>query len=170
MIGSLTEQAYVAAEMSWQVMRAPADEEFVIGDHAVTMYDPTLGAREELVGNAIASSPAAETVLPLDRDVAVRLPFDEDEPWVDEEVSAELVREMNLRTWAWAENEIYGSSQTRVVKMREVARRSTQDVARFRPRLSGFVVENEYPKVGGGYRRDVVPYRRSEDRRRPSGR
>lgn len=66
----LADQSYVAVELAWTVMRAPAGHEFVIGDHAVSMYDPTLEARGGSTGNALASSAMAETVLPLDRSVA----------------------------------------------------------------------------------------------------
>jgi hypothetical protein len=149
-------------------MLDPTGEEFVIGDHAVTMYDPTLDARGDApVGNAIASSSLAETVLPLDRRAAVRLTFGAERDWADEEVSADLVQEINLRSYAWAEREIYGASQARVVSVRESARRSRQEVTRFRPRLSGFLIDNEYPTVGGGYRKDRVAHRRPDSERRP---
>lgn len=149
----LTGQAYMAAEMSWQVMRAPTGTEFVIGDHAVSMYDPALAAGPH--GNAMASSPYAQTVLPLDRRVAVRLSFDDDK-WVDEEVAPELVEEINVRTYAWAVNEVYGSSQERVVGVRELARKKPKLIAKLTPRLGGLLIENDYPLVGGGHRRDVV--------------
>jgi hypothetical protein len=152
----------IAAEMSWQVM-APLGEEFLIGDHAVTMYDPTLDRCEAPVGNAIGSSPLAETVLPLDRRVAVRLTFAEDDDWVDEVVSPDLAHEINLRTYVWAEKEIYGSSQARVVGVREIARRDPQAVIRFTPRYGGLVMEHDYPTVGGSHRRNAVVYRRPVD-------
>lgn len=48
-------------------MRAPAGSEYVIGDHAVSMYDPLVGAAGESTGNGFASSPLAETVPPVVR-------------------------------------------------------------------------------------------------------
>jgi hypothetical protein len=151
----VTEIAYTISEMSWTVMRAPGGCEYVIGDHAVSMYDPLVGGLGESTGNGFASSPLAETVLPFDRGVAVKLSFGEDEDWRDVEVSADDVREINVRTYAWAENEVYGSSQARVVEVREDARNNPTLVAKFRPRQGGLLIENDYPVVGGGHRRDV---------------
>lgn len=160
----LTDQAYVAAEMAWTIMRAPAGCEYVIGDHAVSMYDPTVGTRGGSIGNALASSPHAETLLPLDRNVAVCLSFDGEHEWSDVEVEPSVVQEMNLRTYAWAEHEIYGSSQARVVEVREYARDNASLAVKYRPRLGGLLMENDYPLVGGGHRRDqqvfVPPQRR----------
>jgi hypothetical protein len=145
------------------VMRAPAGYEFVIGDHAVSMYDPTIGTPGGSTGNALASSPMAETVLPLDRSVAVLLSFDGQGDWKDLEVEPGVVQDMNLRAYAWAEEEIYGSSQARVVAVREYARAYGPLAVKYRPRLGGLLMENDYPLVGGGHRRDVqvfVPPRR----------
>jgi hypothetical protein len=154
----LTDQAYIAADMSWTVMRAPSGSEYVIGDHAVSMYDPTIGLRDPR-GNGLATSPLAETVLPLDPTVAVKLTFGEEKPWTDAEVEAAVVDEINARTYAGAEREIYGSSQALVVAVRERVRRSPQLMARFKPRLGALLMENDYPLVGGGHRRDVVVHK-----------
>lgn len=151
----LTDQSYIAAELAWTVMRAPRGFEYVIGDHAFSMYDPTVGTKGGSTGNALASSPHAETVLPLDRSVAVRLTFDGQGEWKDVEVDPSVVQEMNLRTYAWAEHETYGSSQARVVEVREYARRNASLAAKFKARLGGLLMENDYPVVGGGHRRDV---------------
>jgi len=150
-----TDLAYSIAGMSWTVMRAPAGSEYVIGDHAVSMYDPRAGAPGESTGNGFASSPLAETVLPFDRSVAAKLSLGEDEDWRDIEVSADTVREMNLRSYAWANEEIYGSSQALVVEVREYARRNPSLTTKFRPRQGGLLIDNDYPVVGGGHRRDV---------------
>jgi hypothetical protein len=91
------DQAYVASELAWTIMRAPERAEYVIGDHAVTMYDPVVNESRGMTGNALASSPSAETVLPLDRKVAVRLSFDDQGTWEDVKVPASVVEEMNLR-------------------------------------------------------------------------
>jgi hypothetical protein len=154
----ITDQAYIAAEMSWTVMRAPAGSEYVIGDHAVSMYDPNISAwalSDDSRGNALASSPLAETILPLDRRVAVKLSFGEDEDWQDVEVSADDVDEVNLRTYSWAEREIYGPSQGLVVAVRERARANRPLMAQYRPHHGGLLVENDYPAVDGGHRRDL---------------
>lgn len=87
----VTDIAFIIAGMSWTVMRAPAGSEYVIGDHAVSMYDPLVGAPGESTGNGFASSPLAETVLPFDRNVAVKLSFGEDEDWRDIEVRNRLL-------------------------------------------------------------------------------
>jgi hypothetical protein len=154
----IVDQSYIAADLAWEVMRAPGAAEFVIGDHAVTMFDPTVEPGGPVGGNALASSPHAETVLALDRKVAVRLSFD-GTAWTDGEVSEDRVSEMNLRTYAWAEDEIYGSSQARVVAVREHARKHPRDAVRYAPKLGPLLMENDYPLVGGGHRRDVVVYR-----------
>jgi len=127
----------------------------VIGDHAVSMYDPMLGAPGSPTGNALASSPMAETILPLDRKVAVRLSFEGQGEWEDVAIEPSVVQDINLRTYAWAEEEIYGSSQALVVSVREHARNNPPLALRYRPRLGGFLMENDYPLVGGGHRHDV---------------
>jgi hypothetical protein len=82
-----------------------------------------------------------------------------------------VVQEMNLRTYAWADAEIYGSSQARVVAVREDARRRQTELARCRPVPAAAVVENDYPTVEGGYRRDLAVIRRPrETTRRRTGR
>jgi hypothetical protein len=154
----VTEIAYVAAEMPWTVMRAPAGSEYIIGDHAVSMYDPLIGRPGASTGNGFRSSPLAETVLPVDRSVAVKFSPIGEEEWRDIEVSADDVREINVRSYAWAEREIYGSSQSLVVAVREYARDNPAVTARFEPRQGDLLVENDYPLVGGGHRRDVQVY------------
>ena len=154
-IEHLTHQAEIATEMSWTVLRAPTGSEFVIGDNAVTMYDPTLVISGGPKGNALASSPYAQTVLPLDPSLAVRLTF-ADDTWRDEEVASDLVDELNLRTYAWADRELYGSSQALVVATRERARKSPRLRAKYDPRRAAVLIDNDYPLVGGGHRRDIV--------------
>ncbi len=155
----VTDLAYEIVGMSWTVMRAPAGSGYVIGDHAVTMYDPTIGVTGASIGNGFRSSPFAETVLPLDRSVALKLSIGEDvDEWHDVEASAEEVREINVRSYAWAENEIYGSSQALVVAVREYARRNPARAAQFGHHAGGLLIENDYPLVGGGYRNDVQVY------------
>jgi len=151
----LVDQSYMAVAMSWSVLRAPLGTEFVIGDHAVSMYDPTVGRRGGPVGNALMSSPLAQTVLPLDRSVAVRLTVGEEHEWRDIEADPALVQEINLRTYAWAETEVYGSSQARVVAVREYARMHPAEMLMFKPHRGSLLMENDYPLVTGGHRRDV---------------
>lgn len=151
----VTDLAYTIVGMSWTVMRAPAGSEYVIGDHAVSMYDPTIGAPGASTGNGFASSPFAETVLPLDRSVAVKVSIGEEEEWRDLEVSADDVDEINVRSYAWAENEIYCSSQALVVAVRECVRDNPTFAAQFEHRAGGLLIENDYPLVGGGHRSDV---------------
>jgi hypothetical protein len=150
------DQAYVADALEWEVLRAPAGSEYVIGDHAVTMYDPVVNASRGRKGNGLASSPVAQTVLPFDRTVAVRVSYN-DEPgrWSDREVEPALVDEINLRTYTWAETEIYGSSQALVVDVRERARANPRDAALFEPHAGPLLIENDYPTVDGAHRRDV---------------
>jgi len=145
----LAHQAEIAANMSWAVMRAPKGSEFAVGDNVVTMYDLTLVGSNGPTGNALASSPFAETVLPVDRRVAVRLTVDCDD-WTDAEIDPGLVDELNLRSYAWADGDVYGSSQALVVGVRGQARRHPTLRAKFAPRRGSLLIENDYPLVGGG--------------------
>jgi hypothetical protein len=156
----VVDQAFVAAGLEWTVMRAPAGSEYVIGDHAATMYDPIVNASRGRKGNGLVSSPVAEMVLPFDRSVAVRLSYnDEEGRWNDVEVEPAVVDELNLRTYAWAESEIYGSSQALVVDVRERARANPRAAAEFEPNLGPLLIENDYPTVEGSHRRDVQVFR-----------
>lgn len=105
-------------------------------------------------------------MLPLDRSVAVKLTH-ADWSWKEEEATPEVVNELNIRTYAWASEEIYGSTQPVVVGVRELARRNAPLAARFRPRQSGLVIDNNYPVVGGGHRREMIVTTPRASSRRP---
>jgi len=116
---------------TWAVFRAPADAEFVLPGLGITLHDPTPPFPESGLG--FASSPNAETVMPIDPTFAIALT-----PglatWNDVAVDAGAVTEINLRAYAWSDTCLYGASQKIVTDLRASARAKRAEVARFAPR------------------------------------
>jgi len=144
--------------MDWTVVRTPANAEFIVGDTPVAMYDPQpIGPSGAF---ALLSSPSAETFLPLDPsyglliranpdvyrfvyDNAERLRRVDDNTWMEVlegrdvgwaegEADVEIVRELNLRTYAHASRYIFGS-QRAATMVRAEARRSGPRLGQLRP-------------------------------------
>lgn len=119
----------IAGRMSWLVVHAPPEREFIISDHPVLIVDPAAGPNR---GAGWLSSPDAEATLPLDARAALVLsPGPPDLEHVD--ADRELVEEINLRTYASAEWGIYGRTQGVLQQVREQAKRQKQRVAGLAP-------------------------------------
>jgi hypothetical protein len=103
-------------------MRVPegSKRSFVISDHPVSHYDPTPKARE--AGAGFLSSPNSVTWVPLDPRFGLLLGQQRPGSWLNVEVSDAEIDELNLQTYAWAREAIYGPSQAAVTRVREVAR------------------------------------------------
>lgn len=129
--------AWDIAAMSWVVLRAPDSRRFVLGDSPVTMYDPKLkGPR----GNALCSSPEAETVVPLDPAFALCIrPYGEE--FDKRTLTASELLEINLRTYAWAQRWIFGFAQGDLTDLRAEAKRHRARVAKRRPRSPTIVLD-----------------------------
>jgi len=106
--------AVTIASMEWHVMQATEDE-FITSDRPMALHDPAPAFPWS--GHALASSPKAETTFPLSPEHMLFL-F-EGRPRVGRvKVGAEDVRELNLRTYSWAEHHVYGRTQEVVERVR----------------------------------------------------
>lgn len=118
-------------DFTWTTLRASEDVPFVLPGLGITMHDPTPPFPESGLG--FASSPNAQTILPVDPTLAIAL-TPGPPTWNDVEVDAGAVEEINLRSYAWSDACLYGSSQKVVTDLRASARRQRALVARFAPR------------------------------------
>ena len=110
-------------QLAWVCVRAPDDPKscFVLSDHPVAHYDPTPKVPE--AGRSFMSSPNSSTFIPLDPKFGLLLvqgrpPLS----WEDTELAAGEVDELNLLTYAWAQDAIYGPTQDAVTRVRSYAR------------------------------------------------
>ncbi len=128
-------------QLAWVCVRAPDDPKscFVLSDHPVAHYDPTPKVPE--AGRSFMSSPNSSTFIPLDPKFGLLLvqgrpPLS----WADAELTADEVDELNLLTYAWAQDAIYGPTQDSVTRVRTYAkchREQLGELAYRPPRISG---------------------------------
>ncbi len=137
------------SQVGWTLLRAPAGSSFVLSDHPVAHFDPT--PKFEGAGAGFLSSPTAITTVPLDPAFAVLLQPQEPAGWGEVEVESSDVDEINLLTYAWASEAIYGPSQEAVTRVRMLAKRKRAHLARFAkrpPRV--WIAEVDEEKRHGG--------------------
>lgn len=92
-------------QMSWTLLTTT--EEFVASDRGLSMWDPELPKAR---GNAWVSSPRAETTFPAGPAACLRITPGH-ESFVVQQVDPETVASINLRTYGWAENAIFGTTE-----------------------------------------------------------
>jgi hypothetical protein len=130
--------ALITNGMTWRSLRAPAGTEFVCSDNPLNIHDPGAPNRpKEHAGVGWVSSIAVEATLPLDPRVCLLL-TPGPPTWRMEDVDAKRVAEINLRTYAAAQQFIYGPSQQAVQEVRQSAKRNRAQVDAFRPRPPHF--------------------------------
>jgi hypothetical protein len=112
-------------------LRAPAGGKspFIISDHPVAHYDPTPKMPE--AGAGFMSSPNSVTFIPLDPTFALLLVQGQSQTWQDVDITSDEVDEMNLLTYAWAREAIYGPSQESVTRARRLAKQNPRAMAEF---------------------------------------
>lgn len=125
------------ADLSWVLLEAQADE-FVTGDRALAMHDPT--PKFPWSGHALKSSPKAQTSYPLTPTHMLVL-IQHPQPLVVAHADAADVRDFNLRTYGWASQHIYGRTQEVLQRVRIQAKRFPNGV--IRPRTSKSVILEE---------------------------
>jgi hypothetical protein len=109
MLGSVFQIAVeIAPEVfacAWAIRHAEGSP-FIVGDTPVAMYDPTLN-RHAARGNGWTSSQLAQTTLPLGRSTCLMIrPAG---PYLSHGTARPgLVDEINLRTYVWADQYVYG--------------------------------------------------------------
>lgn len=126
--------ALISSATTWRSLRAPTGATFICSDNPLNLFDP--GASHRPRGHAgvgWVSSFAVEASLPLDPHVCL-LVTPGPPNWRMEDVDAKRVAELNLRTYAAAQQFIYGPSQQAVQSVRTSAKRNRAIVEEFRPR------------------------------------
>jgi hypothetical protein len=125
---------------TWKLVRT--DAFFVTSDTGLAMYDPK--PRFPWAGNAWRSSPAAETTIPLSsNECLVITPGDDARLEIVDGAFASFVDSLNLRTYGWASDFIYGRSQEVVTHVRRIAKQRPADIIRPRPTHQMLVVEHD---------------------------
>ena len=114
MMATVDNVASSMASLTWLLLEAKEDE-FVTCDRALAMHDPT--PKFPWSGHALRSSPKAQTSYPLAPRHCLVL-VQHPQPVAVVEADAEDVREFNLRTYGWASQYIYGTSQEVVQRVR----------------------------------------------------
>jgi hypothetical protein len=138
--------AQVVNGLAWTICVANGGE-LVSSDRALAMHDPT--PKAPWSGNAWLSSPNAETTVPLDPNHCLFLhPGETSISSV--EIDANAVREINLRTYGWADRYIYGRTQEMVTTVRRQAKRMPHLV--IKPRIARPVIledaRPDHPSAG----------------------
>lgn len=129
--------ATVIFRASWSLLRTEAS--FVTSDAGLAMYDPT--PRFPWSGNGWASSPNAMTTVPLGATHCLAVTPGDSATLDVIDVDAETTALINLRTYGWATDYIYGGSQDVVTEVRRLAKRRPADVIRPRPIHQTILVE-----------------------------
>jgi hypothetical protein len=124
----------LCAKVGIDCMRVRADSKvpFVLSDHPVAHYDPTPKTPESRAG--FMSSPNSLTWVPLDPNFGVMLSARHPQAWREIEASDDYVDELNLLTYAWAREAIYGPSQEAVTHVRRAAKQNQTLLGEFRYR------------------------------------
>lgn len=104
---------------------------FITSDAGLAMYDPT--PRFPWSGNGWFSSPGAQTTIPLSRTHCLLITPGDDASMGIVDAEADKTDAINLRTYGWASDYIYGHSQEAVAQVRRLAKRRRDDVVRPRP-------------------------------------
>lgn len=101
--------ALVAAALDWTLL--VSDDEFIENDRGLAMWDPDL---PPTAGNMWMSSQTAETTVPVAPNVCLKL-TPGGSCYTVEPADRTMVDEINLRSYGWAQEKIFGTS-TRVVR------------------------------------------------------
>jgi hypothetical protein len=115
--------ADVIYQMTWTLLKA--ERGFITSDRALAMFDPSLQLPWE--SEAWASSPNVEVTIPLTEASCLVLHFDDSAPAVAEAEQVDVDR-VNLRTYGWARDYVYGETQDDVALVRRIAKRRPKDV------------------------------------------
>lgn len=137
MLRSADAVATSIANLSWILIEAKEDE-FVTSDRSMAMHDPT--PKFPWSGHALISSPKAQTTVPISPAFTLCL-AQSGQPVAQVAADKDDVREMNLRTYGWASEFIYGRTQEVVQRVRRQAKRYSKLV--IRPRTPKQVILEE---------------------------
>ena len=119
MWASVSRVAFDVAASDWTLLKRPGEYvEFIASDRGLSMWDPNLGPSQ---GNGWATSPTAETMIPISPSVCLRV-MPGTAGYSVETASDASVAEINLRTYGWAETAIVGSAKSSLVEVYETAK------------------------------------------------
>jgi hypothetical protein len=122
------DQALTIYQMGWTLLRSDAG--FVTSDRGFAMHDPT--PVYPWSANGLLSSARAQTTIPLN-DSACLLLSPEGDGVTFEDVTADVVTRLNLRTYGWASEYIFGTGQPLVTGVRAAAKARPSYVVRPKP-------------------------------------
>jgi Protein of unknown function (DUF4238) len=131
----------IASQLTWTLLRSEPPHEFILGDHPISMYDPTAKPGH---GVGWMSSPHTEVSLPVGRHAC--LLFVTGAPICREENADQgHVMDLNLRSYATAEWSYFGATQSAVQAVRALARRNAERVHKYEPKKPHlFILEREH--------------------------
>lgn len=125
----------IADRMSWTGLFASGRKGFILADHPLTIVDESAAPG---VGVGWLSSADTQVTIPLDPHFALLLrPGNGGYTW--HEVGDDVVRDVNLRSYASANWDIFGSSANSVQAVRSDAKAFKSRVHRYAPRPPRFV-------------------------------
>jgi len=118
-------------EFNWMLLRAPGGG-FITSDRGYAIHDPT--PPYPWAWQAFLSSENSEATVPLSDTACLRMrPVPMDGGLTVREATAHEVETINLRTYGWADEYVFGKAQEALVAMRVASRRRPTDVIRPKP-------------------------------------
>jgi hypothetical protein len=118
-------------EFDWTLLRAPQGG-FITSDRAFAIHDPA--PRFPWSAQALLSSDMTETTIPLSDEACLLMrPQPMGCRLTVRDAAPSEVETINLRTFGWADEYVFGSSQAALVGLRLATRRRPADVVRPKP-------------------------------------
>jgi hypothetical protein len=125
----------------WTLVRAP-EGGFITSDRGYAIHDPTPPVPWAAQG--LLSSENSETIFPLGDQACLLLrPLSADARLSIREAAPKEVETINLRTYGWAEEYVFGRTQAGLVAVRTAAKRRPADVDRPRPLSQAILIETD---------------------------
>jgi hypothetical protein len=140
--------------MEWMLL--VSEQPFITSDRGLAIHDPE--PRFPWSSQAWASSPMVEATIPLENDCCLLLRH-LDPSVIVSATDSDLVDEINLRSYGWAGDFIFGCTQEVLAKVRRQAKRRPQDVKRPRPFHQTLLLEADPsdPSLAESHRRRGWP-------------
>jgi hypothetical protein len=151
---------------SWYGLRAPEESRFISSDHPMLLFDSLAPPN---TGVGWLSSPSVEATFPLDPSYCLLITPGPPR-YIEAKVETMHVDEINLRTYASAQWEIYGQSASQVQSVRRAAKRNPRGVFSLEPRALGATMLEEVVKGSPIHKGTILrgPKRATRERRRGS--
>jgi hypothetical protein len=123
----------------WTLLQAPGAG-FITCDRGYAIHDPTPPVPWAAQG--LLSSENSETTFPLSSEACLLLrPVPASASLSIAEIDARQIEQINLRTYGWAEEYVFGETQAALVAVRKSARQRPTDVIRPRPFSQAILIE-----------------------------